>query len=332
MVAGIKKSTEIVVAEILEKYPDYDCSKVRYVNAKTPIEIICPRHKPFKKSPTDGYECQACSIERRTKAQTSSAEEFVQRALLVHGTKYNYSLVEYCTARIRVKIICNTHGHVFEQTPYRHLAGNGCKLCANDKQAAHRQADKEHFVKRSVAQHGEGVFTYENVVYKNAKTQVTVTCKEHGDFPTYPDNHWLGAGCPDCSEAGFSSNRAGILYVMHCDRDNMTKVGITNDQLIKRNKAINKSYGKDFTILKHYENSSGLLISNVETSLILHLRKLYKQPSFKFDGYTECFYDVDHTLLLNTIEKKIGEYSDEKEEEEFCPVWAVKREAEACTC
>jgi len=324
-----KKTTEIVVQEINTLYPQYDCSEVEYVRAKNNITIICPEHGRFYKAPTYGYECQKCSIDRRIKAQTSSSEEFITRSRGCYGEKFDYSHVDYKTARIAVHLKCNLHNHWFTQTPYVHLregGGGGCRLCANDLQAKSRGADKEHFIARSKATHGESTFTYLNVTYKNAKTKVLVTCSVHGDFPTYPDNHWLGAGCPDCSEAGFSSNRPGILYVMQCDNDSLTKVGITNSQLEKRRKAISKSYGKHFRTVNYYEHKSGLVINNVETELISLLREIYKQPSFKFNGYTECFYDTDLALVLNMIEDKLGGHSGKETK-----IRTIEREAEACT-
>ena len=43
-------------------------------------------------------------------------DEFIQRAIAVHGSKYSYTLVDYVNIKTKVKIICPDHG-VFEQTP-----------------------------------------------------------------------------------------------------------------------------------------------------------------------------------------------------------------------
>jgi hypothetical protein len=86
----------------------------------------------------------------------------------------------------------------------------------------------------------------------------------------------------------------------------MTKVGIVNSNVERRRKAISKSFGADFEVIKTFKNSSGLLISNTETELILELRKTYKQPVNKFSGYSECFFNVCLTDLLVMIEQKLG--------------------------
>ena len=63
-----------------------------------------------------------------------TTEEFINRAKLVHGDKYDYSESVYVNARTNIKIKCKDHGE-FQQKPYNHLGGNGCKWCAIHKKA-----------------------------------------------------------------------------------------------------------------------------------------------------------------------------------------------------
>lgn len=66
-----------------------------------------------------------------------TCEEFIARAREIHGTKYDYSQVEYVNNSTKVKIICSVHG-VFEQSPQKHMKGHGCpdKTCIDQ----HRRA------------------------------------------------------------------------------------------------------------------------------------------------------------------------------------------------
>jgi hypothetical protein len=59
-----------------------------------------------------------------------TTEEFIKKAILVHGNKYDYSDTVYVTTRIKVSIRCPEHG-VFEQTPNSHLLGSGCPQCVD---------------------------------------------------------------------------------------------------------------------------------------------------------------------------------------------------------
>ena len=56
---------------------------------------------------------------------------FVEKAIKVHGDKYDYSLVNYVDSKTKVKIVCNEHG-IFEQTPSNHIQGSKCKWCSID--------------------------------------------------------------------------------------------------------------------------------------------------------------------------------------------------------
>lgn len=54
--------------------------------------------------------------------------EFISKARLVHGDKYDYSQTEYVNNRTQVLIICPTHGK-FWQNPKSHIQGHGCSKC-----------------------------------------------------------------------------------------------------------------------------------------------------------------------------------------------------------
>jgi Zn ribbon nucleic-acid-binding protein/very-short-patch-repair endonuclease len=56
-------------------------------------------------------------------------DSFMKRAKLVHGEKYDYSLVENPYSKVKVKIICPTHG-LFEQSVGDHLSGAKCPKCS----------------------------------------------------------------------------------------------------------------------------------------------------------------------------------------------------------
>jgi len=61
-----------------------------------------------------------------------TTEQFIQKAIKIHGEKYNYSKVIYTTSRSPVIIICPVHGK-FKQIPNNHLNGGGCKKCATEQ-------------------------------------------------------------------------------------------------------------------------------------------------------------------------------------------------------
>jgi hypothetical protein len=61
-----------------------------------------------------------------------TTEEFIQKAVKVHGDKFDYTNVKYEHAHKKVEIICKKHGS-FQQRPSDHLKGVGCPECKKEK-------------------------------------------------------------------------------------------------------------------------------------------------------------------------------------------------------
>jgi len=59
-----------------------------------------------------------------------TTEEFIEKAISVHGDVYDYSSVEYVHSKEKIEIICNKHG-AYTQEPANHLSGNGCPKCTD---------------------------------------------------------------------------------------------------------------------------------------------------------------------------------------------------------
>lgn len=118
-------------------------------------------------------------------------EEFIKRAKVVHGDKYDYSKVNYVTNKVKVCIICPKHGE-FWQTPDKHLnRKQGCPKCRG-----HYRTNEE-FIALLKEKYGDA-YTYEKTEYKDSHTKVCVTCKKHGDFHKTPQMLLSGQGCPKC--------------------------------------------------------------------------------------------------------------------------------------
>jgi hypothetical protein len=90
-----------------------------------------------------------------------TTEEFIKRAEIVHGNKYDYSKSNYVNAHKKVIIICKKHGD-FLQAPNHHLGGQGCRECGNKKLTT------EKFIKKAEKIHGHK-YNYSKVDYINAQ-------------------------------------------------------------------------------------------------------------------------------------------------------------------
>ena len=65
--------------------------------------------------------------------QLKAKEQYLKKAKIIHGDKYDYSLVDYKNNKTKVKIICPEHG-VFEQSLINHIDNKcGCPICKESK-------------------------------------------------------------------------------------------------------------------------------------------------------------------------------------------------------
>lgn len=197
---SMKSNTQQFIKKAVEKHGDrYDYSLVDYINNCTKVKIICKEHGIFEQIPTNhllkGNGCRRCHI-NKTKLTT---KEFIERANKIHENEYDYSLVDYINTETKIKIICKEHGE-FEQTPHRHLAGDGCKKCGmiKLKDNSHNRLSQEEFIKKANLIHNYR-YDYSLVDYKNARTKIEIICKNHGKFEQKPKDHLhQRQGCPQC--------------------------------------------------------------------------------------------------------------------------------------
>ena len=132
-------------------------------------------------------------------------KEFIERAIKVHGNKYDYSKVIYKNSSMKVCIICPKHGE-FWQTPNSHLQGIGCPKCGDLKKGEYKKSNTDKFVKRAKEVHGNK-YDYSKSVYKGIHDKICVVCPEHGEFWQEANNHLHGKGCPKCKYEKIADDR-----------------------------------------------------------------------------------------------------------------------------
>jgi prepilin-type processing-associated H-X9-DG protein len=113
----------------------YNYLFVDYINSKTKVKILCPKHGEFLQKPNDhlsGYGCKKCQYEKTSRENKFTNEIFIEKAKQTHEDRFDYSLVNYNGYENKVTIICNKHGK-FEQSPHNHLNGAGCPSCSESR-------------------------------------------------------------------------------------------------------------------------------------------------------------------------------------------------------
>lgn len=201
------KTTRLTTEQFIEKArfvhgDKYDYSKVEYIDMQTKVCITCPIHGEFWQLPNNhikNHGCPKCAKDILSQKKTMSTEDFIQKAKLVHGDKYDYSKVEYNGQKEQVCIICPIHGEFWiDINNFLYNKGRGCPKCGLDRKAKARLKTKEIFIEESITIHGDK-YDYSKVEYKGNKKQVCIICPIHGEFWQKPSDHLRYHGCPKCS-------------------------------------------------------------------------------------------------------------------------------------
>ena len=199
--------------DILKRFVDrhndkYNYTLFNYAGMKTPATIICPEHGEFEQTPENHlktFGCSECSyIIQGEKKALIACNSFKEKAVLKHGSLYDYNEVLYTKATTKIKIRCLIHG-IFEQTPANHLQGQGCPECQKTFSYT-----TQSFILKANSIH-QSKYDYDNVNYIGAKKKVTIICPEHGEFKQTPTIHLKGSGCPKCKSQKLREIKLGNL-------------------------------------------------------------------------------------------------------------------------
>lgn len=170
----------------------YDYSETNFVNWRTKVKIICPKHGEFWNTAGNHINnkqgCYQCFLKRRT----YTAEQFIEKAEVVHNDKYDYSETNYINSQTKVKIMCPEHGE-FWQKPNNHLMGEGCPYCSGNVKLT-----PENFIEKAKTVHGNK-YDYSRITYISGnKVKLDIVCPIHGIFKQTANGHLHGYGCPHC--------------------------------------------------------------------------------------------------------------------------------------
>jgi hypothetical protein len=272
----------------------YNYDKTTYINSKTKVTVTCPVHGDFEQNPANHYTKSGCPKCARF-GYVRSAEEVIKQFITVHGTIYDYRLVNYLDENTHIDIICPTHG-VFTQQPKGHKQGQGCPKCA----IAARTLTKNEILQRFQKAHGSK-YDYSKVDYNNKDSKVVIICPEHGEFQQRPADHWKGIGCQKCSGNGFDSSLPGYLYYLSINNGQAYKIGITNKSVQERFTVTDL---QSIQVLSLWKFTDGAECYAAEQAILKQFKEFqYKDQKLLSSGNTELF-NVD---IYQTYKEQIDE-------------------------
>lgn len=132
-----------------------------------------------------------------------TTEKFIEKAMGVHGGKYDYSMVTYESSGTKVIIICREHGEFF-QTPAAHCCGQGCPQCGILQKSKSKLLGRDKFISKAKSVHGDK-YDYPQIEYISIREKVKIICRKHGMYKQTPDSHLSGRGCPECAKSSIAN-------------------------------------------------------------------------------------------------------------------------------
>lgn len=198
-------NTELFRKKSIEKHGEkYDYSQSDYIKSSIKVNIICKNHGLFSQLPLlhmNGSGCKKCAdmLNAKNRINIFDIDNFIKEANIIHENKYDYSKVEYTKKHNKIIIICKNHGE-FKQIIDAHIRQKqGCPTCGTIKQVTKRTKTLEKFIEDSIKLHGNK-YDYSKSIYINDNSQITIICKEHGEFEQEASNHLQGKGCNKCAD------------------------------------------------------------------------------------------------------------------------------------
>lgn len=129
-----------------------------------------------------------------------SKEKFIEQAIIIHKSKYDYGQSNYISSHLKIKIFCSQHGE-FLQTPHNHLKGQGCPTCGKLKNKIRLSQDlvDERLKNKNIKR----ISQYESSNRKMTWECLKCSWKWKTTFNSIDADH----GCPNCNNTLLSNEK-----------------------------------------------------------------------------------------------------------------------------
>lgn len=204
-----------------------------FETARDVVTLSCSEHGEYKSKissvrTSPNGNCKECY-------RSIKADEFLEKAYELHGSKYTYLKKDYHCSRTLMQMYCNLHQSYFTQRPSAHLQGQGCPDCGDIERKVKMSKTQDEFITEATKVH-KGAYDYSKVVYTTAHEFIDVVCRVEG-HPTFritANNHLQGGiGCPLCSKEAIRLNHELSFlekaYLQYGDRVDYSGITYVNN-------------------------------------------------------------------------------------------------------
>ena len=239
------KSLDTFLNEVKLIHPEYDFSKVEYVNAKTKVEVICNIHGSFFAQPDAllrGCGCTKCYHKRRVKDIELTYDKFKKKLLEEGKGHLHIKEEDYKDRNSPLVFTCNIHGVQHTNRAYNLIENiYGCPKCGNHIKGSKRVVSLEEIKKRLFNKFRDKISIVDSS-YTFSTTEATFICQEHGEYTNIVqyvlENKYP---CKKCADKYGESDRAyydkpTTLYYIKLIKDKVEyfKLGITTKSISER--------------------------------------------------------------------------------------------------
>lgn len=284
-----------------------------YVNSRTPIDCEC-KICGFKFSRTwDSLKniktCPNCKeLENKNKKYSIIESEF-------YKLENNMDIVNIFSKNNRtcLELKCKICDNEWVQKWVYIKNGIGCAKCANNKTLT-----LQEFIEKSSIVHNHK-YDYSLVNYKGNKEKVIIICPIHGEFEQLAGGHLSGKGCIKCTNVGWYNSTLSernkeiwlneytniYLFKLVNEDEEFFKIGIAKN--IKNRANDIKAYKCELLYSLSIDRYNA---SYLEKELHKNFYEHSYRPKIKFDGYTECFSEIDMDKfknIVNSYDIKVGD-------------------------
>ena len=230
-------------------------------------------------------------------------EQFIQKAKLIHGNKYDYSESKYINCDTKLIIKCNDCLTIFEQIPYNHVnKKSGCIKCSNLKKSNDTlQLRLNDFIEKAKEIHGEK-YNYSKVIYIDSKTPVIIICNIcNNEFEQIRNTHLIGnGGCKVCAKKKFKKSRT-----------------FTNEIFIKKAKEIHGNKF-DYSLINYIDSQTYIIIRCI---LCDYTFETIPNNHLKGRGCKKCANKLQANNLRKPQEQFIKECCEKHKDENGDPIY-----------
>jgi len=167
------------------------------------------------------------------RSQLSKNNIFINKAILIHSDKYDYSKIIFINNTTKIEIICPIHGSFWQLPKYHISKKRGCKECSYDniRVLKNKSINIDHdsnFKKTCIIKYRNKYIYIDKI--KNHHLAINILCKKHLlYFKQTPMSHLKYSACPSCSLNRKKEKFIKKSRIIHSDKYDYSKIIFINN-------------------------------------------------------------------------------------------------------